>query len=312
MPTSGASHSVREAIVAGIFYPDDPGRLGAVLDEAVAAARARRQGESSPRESSPRESSPREASPSARPTAILAPHAAFDYSLPIQAAAWSLAWASFSDRPDPDRVVVVAPSRQPGDSRIYLPEFTAFETPLGTIEVDTETCAELASCGTAFGVNDLPHLESHGIELQLPFLRWLFPGTPLVPVLASGGPAAASGLARALDLVLGESIDATLFVVSSNLAASIVAADAARRSDDALALVSAGAWRELAARDDLSGATALASLLAMRSPRGLRFEELARGDSSGHGSSGAERIVHYAAAAWFGGNTHEHNDNGIG
>lgn len=284
MPPVGASRRIREAIVAGIFYPDDPGRLGADIDVALEAALARRD------------------EPLPDGVAILSPHAAFDYSLPVQAAAWSVALErsrAAKERGEAiDRIVIVAPMRTPGEDCVYLPESEAFQTPLGDVEVDSGACADLESCSTVFRSNDLPHLESHGIELQLPFVRWLFPGALLVPLLASGGPRVAAALSRALDLTLGDTLDSSLLVVSSNLATSLVAADAARRSDDALALLSAGAKAELAARDDLVGATAMATLLGMASVSRASFRLLARLDSGSRAREGADRIVHYAAASW--------------
>ncbi|MBU0928717.1 MAG: AmmeMemoRadiSam system protein B [Spirochaetes bacterium] len=277
MGALGANRTVRDAIVAGIFYPDDAAGLIDAVDDALCAALG-----------------PDSRNEPTRPIAIVSPHAAFEYACDVQAAAWASA-----ARGPVDRVVIVAPLRRRGESAAYLPESDAFRTPLGDIEVDTGACADLESCNTLFSCNDIPHLESHAIEVQLPFMRRLFPEALLVPILVADDSILASGVARAIDLVLGDDFDRTLLVASANLASSIVAADAARRSDDALAMMQALAWRDLAERSDIAGATAVSSVMAVGSMRGARYRLIKRIDSLRHGSPAAERIVNYAAVSWY-------------
>jgi hypothetical protein len=153
MSAYGIHRKVREAIVAGIFYPEDAAGLSARLGAALLEA-----------------SGPATLDGSPRPVAILSPHAAFDYSCDVQAAAWSAVGSRRIDR-----IVIIAPLRREGGSVAYLPESEAFQTPLGDVEVDLGACADLESCNTLFVTNDIPHLESHAVEVQLPFMRYLFP-----------------------------------------------------------------------------------------------------------------------------------------
>ena len=286
MLDSRVKRSAREAMVAGIFYPDDPSRLESRIVRAIAAAR---------------EASSRDASPPAaagKILAILAPHAAFDYSIGLQATSWLAAATSLVARA-PERVIVLGPTRRRDEPGVYLPEVEAFQTPLGDIEVDVEVCEELESCCTLFSRNDIPHFESHSIELQLPFMRLLFPGARLVPILACGDATVASGLARAMDAVLGADLGRTLVVASSNMAASIVAADSAGRTDELLRCIARDAWRDVASRDDIGGSAAIAAAMAVAPMLDRRFSLLGRGDSLGHEKSSAERVVQYASAGWY-------------
>jgi len=266
-------------MVAGIFYPDDASVLAARVDEALIRAAAATGGGGT-----------------TRPVAVLSPHAAFEFSCDMQAAAWL---ATTTGRVD--RVVIIAPLGRPEESGAYLPESSVFQTPLGNVEIDSGACADLESCGTLFSTNDLPHFESHAIEVQLPFMRTVFPDALLVPVLVCGDASVVSSLARAIDVVFGDDMDRTLIVASSNLASSIVAADAARRSDDLLHSMEQESWRELAARSDIPGSATIATAMAVDAMLGARFKLLARGNSLAHKAPVSERVVHYAAAAWYAG-----------
>jgi AmmeMemoRadiSam system protein B len=279
MGSYGVNRKTREAIVAGIFYPDDLTMLRARIDEALKKV-------------------PGSATTvtSERPVAILSPHAAFEYTCDVQAAAW----ASVAGR-RVDTVVMIAPLRRPEESGAYLPESAAFQTPLGDVQVDSGACADLESCSTLFSSNDGPHFESHAIEVQLPFMHTLFPDALLVPVLVCGDATVASSLARAIDMVFGDDLDRTLIVTSSNLAASMVAGDASRRSDELVQLMRFSSWRDLAAQRDFAGSTAIASAMAMDAMTGARFELFEHVDSQHHPGISSDRIVNYAAAAWYSG-----------
>ena len=263
-------------MVAGIFYADNQEVLIKNVDDALLAAR-----------------SLNKIAVNSRPCAILSPHAAFEYSGRIQAAAWAQI-----DSPI-DRVIIIAPIRQRGESAAYLPESEVFQTPLGDVNVDTEVCSELESCNTLFVTNDIPHLESHSIEVQLPFMHRLFPEAMLVPVLVSGDTRVVSALARAIDLVLGEEMETTLVVASSNLASSMVSGIAERGSDDLLASIYSNDWRRVSGALDIGGSVAIASAMALSTVQGSRFKLLMRIDSRHHRAPVNEKIVHYCAGAWL-------------
>jgi hypothetical protein len=276
---------VREAIMAGIFYPDDGTVLMEAVDDALrnaAVAKGDAAGNLAGNAAS------------AWPMAILSPHAAFAYSGAVQGAAW----ASSKGR-QIDRIVILAPIRRTGETAAYLPEATVFQTPIGDVEVDTGACADLESCSTLFSSNDLPHLESHAIEVQLPFMRRLFPHALLVPILVGGDARVAEIVSRAVDVVFGDDMERVLVVASSNLASSMIAVDAERRSDELLVSIMAGDWRLVAEHRETIGAVVIAATMALRSMTGARGRLLARLDSRGHSGSALERIVHYGALAWY-------------
>lgn len=276
MSADRVNAKIREAIFAGIFYPEDKSKLlrdvNRVLDE--------------------------EAVPATNALAIISPHAGFEYSVAAQGAAWK----SVSSR-QLERVIILASRRSDRQASVYLPESTVFKTPLGNIKVDAGFCAELESCGTIFDTDDIPHLEAHAIELQLPFMKRLFPEALLVPIIVGGNDGAVvSSLARALDLVMQSSIESTLVVVSSNLASATTAAAAAALSDRIVSILEAGDAKRFMENPEaaaISGAAVLSTLLAMKSFAGSNFRLLKRIDSQRVRDDSSGRVVHYAAAAFY-------------
>ncbi|MDR1353892.1 MAG: AmmeMemoRadiSam system protein B [Treponema sp.] len=157
--------------------------------------------------------------------AIISPQGAWDISGAVAGAVFAAAAGrtkrNFS-KTAAQTVVLLGGIHEYGITGLFLSESDYFETPLGEILVDSELGSELASCSTLFMINDIPHLSEHTIEVQLPFVKYCFPGAAIVPVLMGAGPGASlsilvSGLAQALKLVFESRLDSTLFVVSANV-----------------------------------------------------------------------------------------------
>lgn len=292
MGTSGVNRTSREAMVSGIFYPDDESALLEAVDTALAAAQ---------------DAMDHQYAGMVR--LVLSPHAAFACTVALQAKAWAAAGSRMrSNGPvhgaPVRRVIIIAPLHDRHQHGAYLTEFGQFETPLGPVPIDAGACTDLESSSTLFSISDTVFLEDHAIEVQLPFVRRVFPEASLVPVIVSGDGSTALALARAIDVVFGQGADETVLAVSANLASSLVKADALRRSDELVAAMALNDWRGISQGHRVHGATAIASALAVGSVTGARFHLLGRDDSARDNSPENNRIVHYAAAAWYGGSTH--------
>jgi AmmeMemoRadiSam system protein B len=157
--------------------------------------------------------------------AIISPHGAWDISGAIAGAAFRAAAGRTKDNFSEtavQTVVLLGGISESGVTGLFLSESDYFETPLGELPVNWALGSELASCSTSFVINDIPHLGEHTIEVQLPFVKYCFPGASIVPVLMRSNPGASrlaliSGLARALKSVFESRLDSTLFVVSTNI-----------------------------------------------------------------------------------------------
>jgi AmmeMemoRadiSam system protein B len=84
--------------------------------------------------------------------------------------------------------------------------------------VDQEASEWLESYSPLIKVNDIPHLYEHSIEVLLPFVKYCFPQTPVVPILMGGQKKQHIRiLANALRAIFEPEMENTLLVVSFNL-----------------------------------------------------------------------------------------------
>lgn len=275
---------VREAMVAGLFYPEAGPELLWAVDSSLEAA-----------EATSHMAAP---APAAAARCILSPHGGFSYSSLAQAKAWR----ELKGR-SPSRIVVLGPWHGANEQGVFLPESNVFRTPLGDLCVDDEICDELESSGTVFVRNDIPHMEEHSIELQLPFMKRLFPDALLIPILVGGHDRRLpASLSRALDLTIEEYGDSIAVVASSNLSSSFKPDEAAARSDRIIEALERGDAEALAndeGREMGFGSAVLAAVVGLHCMRDLGFRLLKRIDSIKARGDEHERIVHYAAGAWY-------------
>jgi MEMO1 family protein len=189
---------VRDATVSGIFYPSSRQELSneiSALMESSAAV-------------------PIDCG------AIISPHGSLSYSGPVAAAAWKTA----SSR-DIETIVLISPSHRSFEPGIFLPESIAFSIPTGEFTVDRRAVKELMHCSTYVQLNDIPHLEEHAIEMQLPFIAYCYPNAKLLPIIVSRvEDTAIDTILANLRSIFYASLTSTLFVFTSNMAVSDTAA----------------------------------------------------------------------------------------
>ena len=95
--------------------------------------------------------------------AIIVPHAGVYYS-------GYAAMAGFQHLEICENVFIIAPSHHESFNNIALPEYTFFDTPLGSVEVHNRRIKEIAEKFPCLISNDVFENE-HSIEVQLPFLQ---------------------------------------------------------------------------------------------------------------------------------------------
>jgi AmmeMemoRadiSam system protein B len=117
------------------------------------------------------------------PLGGVAPHAGYSYSGP--AAAHFYLWlAETGSKPD---TVVIVGTNHTGMGGYYTTtsRWLWWETPLGRVRVDTEFIGLLRDLYPGLADDYLAHLEEHSVEVQLPFLQYIYgDGFQLVPVVA--------------------------------------------------------------------------------------------------------------------------------
>jgi len=109
--------------------------------------------------------------------ALLVPHAAHVCSGQIAAYAYKLVQGK-----DFQTVILLGPSHRYGfeGCSIYLKG--GYQTPLGTVAVDTDLAAALSR---ASGYKYIPqaHMQEHSLEVQIPFIQKVLPQAKIVPVV---------------------------------------------------------------------------------------------------------------------------------
>ncbi len=149
---------IRPPAVAGMFYAADPGELERDVTTMLQAIDPR---------------------PKPKPRVLIAPHAGYIYSGTVAAQAYA--------RLDPwcDRIVRVAilgPAHRVPVSGLAVSAMDAFQTPLGTVPIDTGEIARLSEL-RQITVNDRAHAPEHSIEVHLPFLQTVLGSFQLIPLV---------------------------------------------------------------------------------------------------------------------------------
>ena len=108
--------------------------------------------------------------------AIIVPHAGYIYS-------GQLAFDSFCYlNKNVKNIFIFAPTHKKSANNLILAEYDEFETPLGTIPVNWDIQEELIQKFKCEYFNE-GFEEEHAIEVQLPFIQYLFKNVQIIPIL---------------------------------------------------------------------------------------------------------------------------------
>ncbi|MBM4436040.1 MAG: AmmeMemoRadiSam system protein B [Actinobacteria bacterium] len=262
----------RASALAGRWYPSDPSGLARDIAAWLATA-----------------------APAERtPALLLVPHAGLAYSGPVAAHAYAQLTAQ-----RPRRIVVIGQShRYPTGIEFY--EDDPIGTPLGAVPIDAEAAGALRACLRAYDHQpDTLRLE-HAVEVQFPFIRYVAPDVPVVPiVITMGSPEIWRALAEGLETT--GLVDGSVVAVSTDLYHGSDL-DAAHRHGEAFArLLEAGdrealeaAWGRNEAQACSHGPVLIGLHLAKAQRRDWRVLRLGTSDDI---VPGGDYVVGYAAAA---------------
>jgi AmmeMemoRadiSam system protein B len=101
---------------------------------------------------------------------FVSPHAGYMYSGPVAAHGfYNLALDG-----KPDVTVIFGPNHTGQGSAISIMNDGAWRTPLGDVQVDTETANMIMQEPGVIDLDDSAHMSEHSIEVQLPFLQYLY------------------------------------------------------------------------------------------------------------------------------------------
>ena len=151
----------RQASHAGSWYTDDSEDLRNFLSTCLASAEAKFTGPGLIK-------------------LIIGPHAGYSFS------AKTAAWAYKNVDPSKyKRVILLGPSHHSPIDCCVLTKCTAYETPLGNIEIDTEGVGKLVKTEGFKYMSLKQDEEEHSLEMHIPFIKLVFGKTPikLIPIM---------------------------------------------------------------------------------------------------------------------------------
>ena len=188
---AAAGETVRPACCAGGWYPGDARQLTEQVDNLLAEASA--------------------PTVSGKPVAVISPHAGYRFSAPTAAAGYAcLRGHTYK------RVIVLAFSHRSAGTYTGLDvpaELTAYQTPLGPVQIDRQVCDGLLD-KPGFGSHPGIDRGEHSLELQLPFLQRVLGEFRLIPLLV--GRMAESDYAPAAREIIPWIDEDTLLVASTD------------------------------------------------------------------------------------------------
>ncbi|KEA63839.1 putative dioxygenase [Marinobacterium lacunae] len=259
---------IRPAAVAGLFYPGQADSLRRMVLQLLT-------------------DNPVEERPAGRVRALVVPHAGLIYSGPVAARAYNLIRSAGSGGRQWRTVLMLGPNHRVPLRGIAAPDVEMFDTPVGSVSVDTQA---LLTLERRFDIQIRPdvHENEHCLEVQLPFLRELLPGARVLPLVVGQ-----VGAERVADLIewAWQQPD-MLVVVSSDLSHYHGYADAKRIDGETDAELLA--FHHEIRPEQACGAYALNGLMLAAERKGLQIDRLDL-RNSGDTAGGRDQVVGYGS-----------------
>jgi AmmeMemoRadiSam system protein B len=182
------STAIRQAAVAGKFYPRERARLAADLQSYLLPNQA-----------------------AAPAIGCIAPHAGYVYS-------GAVAGAVYAAIEVPLRCLVLCPNHTGMGVPLSMMSSGAWETPLGRCQIDSRLAQALKAQFPALTEDLAAHRSEHAVEVQLPFLQARTPRVEFVPIaLGTGQYETLEALGQAVGAVIAAQPEAVLMVASSDM-----------------------------------------------------------------------------------------------
>ena len=101
---------------------------------------------------------------------LISPHAGYPYSGPVAASGYF----ELAQDGKPDTFILLGPNHTGYGSALSVMREGTWQTPLGNVEIDLALADEILAETTVLDVDDLSHRFEHSLEVQLPFLQFLY------------------------------------------------------------------------------------------------------------------------------------------
>lgn len=273
--------AIRRAAVAGMFYPGTKPELEATLKELFAQMP---------------EPSIETHKPEGSVSALIVPHAGYKYSGPTAARAYALVRERHYDT-----CVLVGPSHQEYFPGVSVYPGAGYATPLGECMIDDEYRTRLLSAAPLVEASLAGHKTEHSLEVQIPFLQTVLPGTPIVPVvMGDQRPEFCRRLGHAL---ASAASGRTVLLIASSDLSHFYPSDVARAKDaEIMRLIEGfdveGFYAQLDADVcEACGGGPIAAVMTAARGSGARRASIVYACNSGDITGDRSRVVGYCSAA---------------
>lgn len=143
---------IRDAVVAGYFYPGRPESLLRTLEELIDVTEEK-----------------------ISAISIVVPHAGYIYS-------GKVAGKVYGRIQPPDLAIILGPNHTGLGPEVSLFSGEAFRTPFGLVKVNRDLVKLLLEYSNLISPDTLAHKREHSLEVQVPFLQYLNPDIEIVPL----------------------------------------------------------------------------------------------------------------------------------
>jgi AmmeMemoRadiSam system protein B len=261
---------IREAAVAGQFYPGWPGELKEAIEHMTSREKVKIDA-----------------------VGVVSPHAGYIYSGPV-------AGAVFSKIKFTDTFILIGPNHRGAGKPFSITSAGRWKTPLGEVGINAELGGAILKASGHLAEDTLAHLHEHSLEVQVPFLQYFKPGVMIVPILLSiANPDVYKEIGRAVVSGIRETGEDAVIVASSDMT-HYEPHEKARAKDklaiDAILELDADELVKRIARHDISmcGYAPVISLITAAKEMGARKAELVKYQTSGDSSGDYSSVVGYA------------------
>lgn len=269
---------VRDAAVAGLFYPGSSEALKSDIDLYLRRGRAHSAAKL-------KDTNCNEA------RCFVVPHAGYQYSGEIAGSVYAAIQDQVFSGKEYKRAVLIGPAHRVYCQGLCYPSSDFFSTPLGEIHIDQELLESVQTLPFV-NENEGAHLPEHCLEVQIPFLQHLLPDIQLLPLLS--GQANPDMIQNILERVW--QFDDTLILISTDLSHYLQYSNAVSHDQATINNILQGHGENIH-QEDACGATPLKGLLKFTEQHKL-IPSLLYSANSGDTSGDKGKVVGYAALAF--------------
>lgn len=113
-----------------------------------------------------------------RIVSVVCPHAGYVYSGPTAAHSYY----HLASEVEPNSVVILGPNHTGLGGPVSIGGGEAWETPLGRVPIDKELAMAIFEASDIIDMDDFAHAREHSIEVQLPFLQYIYGDFTFIPI----------------------------------------------------------------------------------------------------------------------------------